>query len=359
MITISLCMIVKNEEDVLGRCLDSVRELVDEIIVVDTGSTDRTREIARERGAIVFEFTWCDDFSAARNYAFDQATQEYLFWLDADDVLESSAQASFRQLKETLNPAVQMVMLPYHVAFDPGGRPTFSYLRERLMRRDAGFRFEGAVHEAVTPHGLTIQWEAAVSHRKEHAGEAGRNLRILEKLIKEGHELDPRQQYYYARELMDNGRMEEAAKQLEAFLESGRGWIENVLGACRDLAACREQLGDSPGALEALLKALTYAPPRAELCCDIGRHFFEKGAYETAVFWYELALSRPEEGGGFHQPDCNGYIPWLQLCVCWDRLGDLMRAEACNEQAATLKPHDPAVEHNRTYFSLRKEAEPR
>ena len=135
MITISLCMIVKNEEDVLGRCLDSVKDLVEEIIVVDTGSSDNTREIARQRGAKLYEFPWRDDFAAARNYAFDQATQEYLLWLDADDVLEPLDREAFRQLKETLDPAVQMVMMPYHVAFDQADNPTFTYLRERLIDR--------------------------------------------------------------------------------------------------------------------------------------------------------------------------------------------------------------------------------
>ena len=70
MVTISLCMIVKNEEAVIKRCLESVKEVVDEIIVVDTGSQDRTKEIAEEEGAQVYQFPWIDDFAAARNFLF-------------------------------------------------------------------------------------------------------------------------------------------------------------------------------------------------------------------------------------------------------------------------------------------------
>ena len=75
---ISLCMIVRNEEAVLGRCLDSVADLVDEIILVDTGSTDNTKAVAAEYAAKIYDFPWCDDFSAARNYAVSQALQKKL-----------------------------------------------------------------------------------------------------------------------------------------------------------------------------------------------------------------------------------------------------------------------------------------
>ena len=96
MITISLCMIVKNEEDVLERCLRSAEGIADEIIIADTGSTDQTKEIALRCGAKVYDFVWKDDFAAARNFAFSKATCDYLFWLDADDVVpEQNAPGAF------------------------------------------------------------------------------------------------------------------------------------------------------------------------------------------------------------------------------------------------------------------------
>ena len=98
MATISLCMIVKDEQAVLGRCLDSVQGIVDEIIVVDTGSSDCTKEIAAAYGKVQ-DFEWCDDFSAARNFSFAQATLDYILWLDADDVIEPEDREKFLQLK--------------------------------------------------------------------------------------------------------------------------------------------------------------------------------------------------------------------------------------------------------------------
>lgn len=87
MSTISLCMIVKNEQDVLSRCLLSAADLVDEIIIVDTGSTDATKEVAKNFTDKIYDFIWCDDFSKARNFSFSKATCDYVMWLDADDVI--------------------------------------------------------------------------------------------------------------------------------------------------------------------------------------------------------------------------------------------------------------------------------
>lgn len=100
MATVSLCMIVKNEEKVLGRCLDSAKEIADEIIIVDTGSTDRTKEIAAEYTEKIYDFEWNDDFSAARNESFRKATMDYCMWLDADDVIPEREQQKIKKLKE-------------------------------------------------------------------------------------------------------------------------------------------------------------------------------------------------------------------------------------------------------------------
>ena len=99
MITISLCMIVKNEESVLERCLDSVADLVDEIIIVDTGSTDRTKEIATRYTDKIYDFKWIDDFSAARNFSFSKATMDYIYVADADEVIDDENSKKFKILK--------------------------------------------------------------------------------------------------------------------------------------------------------------------------------------------------------------------------------------------------------------------
>ena len=98
MATISLCMIVKNEEAVLARCLDSIADLMDEIIIVDTGSTDHTKEIAAKYTSQVYDFKWTSDFSAARNFSFSKANMDYIYAADADEVLDDFNHERFLRL---------------------------------------------------------------------------------------------------------------------------------------------------------------------------------------------------------------------------------------------------------------------
>lgn len=344
-------MIVKNEEEHLPRCLMSVQDLVDEIIIADTGSHDRTKEIAASFGAKVFDFKWCDDFAAARNFSFSKAAMDYCMWLDADDVL--CDREAFLRLKNDMPADTDVVMMPYHTAFDSSGEPTFSYRRERILRRSADFQWEGAVHEVITPRGKIYHSDVAVAHRKKGPGDPDRNLRIYEKLRSEDKVFSPREQFYYARELMYHERYREAAEEFTAFLDGHRGWIENELEACRNLAYCRQQMNEHEAAFAALTRALRYGPPRAELCCDLGHFFFEKGDWRSAVFWYEAAHNdrTSDQTGGFFLRDHRTVIPCLQLCVCYYRLGDTERAAIYNEEAGKYEPNHPSYLNNKAFFN--------
>ncbi len=353
MSTVSLCMIVKNEEEVISRCLESVADLVEEIIIVDTGSTDRTKELAAAFTDRIYDFPWIDDFAAARNYAFDQATMDYCMWLDADDILLPEDRRAFRKAKDTLTEDVNAVMMKYNTGFDAGGNVTFSYYRERLIKNRAGMRWVGAIHEVVSTVGKIIyNDDCAVTHRKLRAGDPDRNLRIFEGLLARGEKLDPRQQFYYGRELYYHKRYADAVQVFEAFLDSKAGWVENVIDACAQCAYCYYGLGREEEALRSLLRSFLYDVPRAELCCDVARHFFDRKQYDRAVYWYTRALEcKPnEKRGGFISTDCYGYIPCIQLCVCYDALGQREKAIIYNGLAGRFKPDSAAVAANRRYF---------
>jgi glycosyltransferase involved in cell wall biosynthesis len=146
---VSMCMIVKNEEAALADCLASVTDLVDEMIVVDTGSTDRTREVAGQGGATVVDFPWVDDFAAARNASLDRATGDWIFWLDADERLDESNREKLRAVfagLERENAAYLMQQLS--TTDDPHGSRV-AVDQVRLFRRDPALRWEYRVHEQI------------------------------------------------------------------------------------------------------------------------------------------------------------------------------------------------------------------
>ena len=350
--TISLCMIVRNEEMHIARCLDSMADLVDEIIIVDTGSTDRTVEIVSDYTDKVYSYSWKDDFADARNASFSRAVMDYCMWMDADDILEASERDKFLQLKQTLSADVDIVMMKYHTAFDEAGKPSFSYFRERWIRNCAKYRWTGAVHEVIPPDGRVVYSDIAVCHKKVGAGDPDRNLKIYQKMIAAGKYLEPRQQYYYGRELYYHRQYREAISVFEEFLLSAEGWIENKIEACSVCADCYYRLGEEQAALSTLLRSLGFDLPRAELCCEIGKYFLEHGNFHNAIFWYETALNTPkkEHSDGFILPDCYDYVPFLQLCVCYDRMGERQKAKEYNERAGSCKPYSQAYLYNKRYF---------
>lgn len=352
MLTISLCMIVKNEEMNLAHCLDSVADLVEEIIIVDTGSKDRTVEIASHYTTKVYSHPWKDDFSDARNYSFSKAAMDYCMWMDADDILEEREKDKFLKLKQSLTPDIDMVMMKYHTAFDEAGKPSFSYFRERWIRNCGLYRWIGAVHEVIPPKGRILYSDLGICHKKTGPGSPDRNLKIYQKLLAEGKRLEPRQQYYYGRELYYHEEYKEAVCVFEQFLLSEEGWIENKIEACAICARCYEKLGQEQAALLTLLRSMSFDLPRAELCCEIGKYFLEHESFYHAIYWYETALKIPknEYSSGFILSDCYDYIPLLQLCVCYDKLGDRQKAKEYNERAGVCKPYSKAYLYNKQYF---------
>ncbi len=144
---VSLCMIVKNEEERLGRCLESARRQVDEIVVVDTGSRDATMKVARRYGARCVEFSWNDDFSAARNRSLEEATGDWILWLDADEVLKMPPDGSVSLRRLAAESDADAFVVPIENRKLEGGFELHQAVR--FFRRIPGLRFEGAAHERV------------------------------------------------------------------------------------------------------------------------------------------------------------------------------------------------------------------
>lgn len=352
MVSISLCMIVKNEEDVICRCLDCVKNIVDEIIIVDTGSTDDTKNLASKYTGLIYDFAWIDDFAAARNFSFSKATKDYILWLDADDIIDKKNQKKLLKLKRTLDKKIDVVKMKYNSAYDEHGKPTFTFERERLIKRAKNFRWVGEIHETIEYYtNDVIHTDIEVSHKKLHPTEPKRNLNIFKKMLSDGKIFNARQQYYYARELYYNKLDFEAIIEFNKFLERDDGWKEDKIDACKLLSYCYDRTKQYKLVLQTLFRSFDYDVPRAEICCEIGKKFMDKSKYDLAIFWYELAISfDPSKRDGFIDLDCYNYIPYLQLCVCHYNLGHYKRAIRYNEKAGEIKPKSRPYLYNKKFF---------
>lgn len=149
--SVSLCMIVRNEADNLRPCLEPVRNLCDEVVVVDTGSTDTSREVAASLGARVVDFEWCDDFSAARNESLGHATGDWIFWMDADDRLDQVNVQRLGELFRQVGARERAYMMPCISLPQYPVDPVIVLPHCRLFRRHPQIRWQRRVHEQVVP----------------------------------------------------------------------------------------------------------------------------------------------------------------------------------------------------------------
>lgn len=346
-------MIVKNEESVLERCLKHAHLCFDEIIIVDTGSTDNTKQIASKFTDKIFDFVWVNDFSKARNFAFSKASKDLVMWLDADDVLEENEAIKIRELANNFPDNVSSVRMLYYIDFDKFDNPTFSYYRERLFKRNANPIWIEPIHEYVFCAGNTIYKDIIIKHKKEKITDKNRNIKIFNSLKKAGIPFSARMQYYYARELSYHNQPKKTIKEFQKFLKLENGWNTNKAEACLEMSNCYLTLNDKENALKVLFDSFLYALPTAEALCKIAKIYQDDENIKKAIYWYNLALekSTPLESG-FVQKDYYNYIPAINLCVLYYKLKDYQKSEFYNNIAGNFKPFDDAYLYNKKFFQF-------
>lgn len=292
MITISLCMIVKNEERILARCLDSIADLMDEIIVVDTGSTDATKEIAARYTDKIYDFQWIDDFSEARNFAFSKANMEYIYSADADEVVSEENHERFRILKETLLPEIELVQMKYGNQLQYGTVYNFDEeYRPKLFKRRREFVWEDAIHETVRLEPVVYDSDVVITHLPEQS-HVKRDLMNFQKQVRAGRRLSRRLHEMYARELFVAGDKEDFLQAEEFFRGSVVDTMrtqEELSEACCVIAKAARLRGDALTFFKYATKVIA-GEGCSEICCELG-HFYEENAdYDEAIIWYYNAV---------------------------------------------------------------------
>ncbi len=347
--SLSLCMIARDECELIGRALSSVKDLVDEMIVVDTGSVDNTVAEAKRFGARVFSFPWKNDFSAARNFALSKATREWILVLDADEEIDASDHGRIRDLmneggrdafimrqwtytRQTPGFGWKQVPAESRMNMTCGGY--YESRQARLFHNECLIRYEGEIHEtldwSLMAANVPLRETDIVIHHYGRMEETGRVCRksfvycAAERRGAESHASNPRCLYEMAAQLLDLGMVDEALAHGEKAIElEPKAWeLWNVAA----LALLRR--GEKEKALEYFHRALEIGRDIPELCNNLGVVFMEQHEPAEALVYFERGLA----------VDGNGADLLRNAATACARCGDLERGRGYIERSLAADP---------------------
>ncbi|MGE3803139.1 MAG: glycosyltransferase [Gemmataceae bacterium] len=329
-------MIVRNEAGNLPACLSSVHGLFDEIVIVDTGSADRTREVASDLGARVCDFPWSDSFSAARNESLRLARGDWIFWMDADDRVDRAHRARLESLFSQLeneNIAYEMTCL---CRAPDGGATRATHVR--LFRNKPGLRWHYRVHEQIGPALRRQNVEVRPADIViEHIGyqdpelwrhKQERNLRLLKLSVDEEGD-DPYLLFHLGWTYHGLGQWQQATPVLSRCLERAAHSARFVARNHALLASCYSKLGQQERAWAICQQGLGRYPDHLELLYCAGQLCYEAGDWPgAAAAWLRLLEKRPMDSPAFCDDGLSGYRTRHSLAVLYDQAGRAAEAEA-------------------------------
>ncbi len=319
---ISVCMIVKNESSVLARCLDSLKGIYDELIIVDTGSSDNTKEIAARYTDKVYDFAWTGDFSDARNYAFSLATKDYIYSADADEYIDDENREKFLLFKGSIPEDAEIIQVKYSNLLKFNTSFNFdTETRPKLYKRVRSFKWVNAVHEVVRTDPVIIDTDIKIIHDPDNCN-SKRDFSIYKDICSKEN-LSEHLFMMFARELFisgDDSDFTEAAEYFRNEINNGvRSELNLKQGLCV-LTKAEYVLGNYTAMFAAALKNTSDGNGSSEVCCVLGDYYFNiEKDYPEAALWYVNAAFETAPELNIH---CGGDYPLNQLAECCRILGD-------------------------------------
>lgn len=301
-VTLSLCMIVRDSERTLRQALASAQPFMDEMIVVDTGSTDATRQLAQDLDARVFDFPWRDDFSAARNYSLNQATGDWIFWMDADDVLPPESGRTLRQVitEHPARDAAFWVTVEQQLTDENERTKVTRHGHVKLFPRHPEIRFRYRVHEQVADSirqlGLARKMSGAViRHTRRDTPQATaarmeRNLRLL-KLDLADLPDDPVIHLHLAMTYLGlPDHADDAVEYAQRCLQGLPPDSSARSHAYLVLAKAQRQAGDPDAEFQTCLEAHRESPDNAVILLILGGLYERRGGLQDAAGCYRRVI---------------------------------------------------------------------
>jgi tetratricopeptide (TPR) repeat protein len=303
---LGLALIARDEEQNLPHLLASVEGVFDQVVLLDTGSTDKTIDIfvewaKRQPGMLykVGRFQWIQDFAAARNEADAMLDTEWRVWADCDDEIKNAG--VLRQLAEQAPPELSAYVMGYNYAQTPEGINLCYLHRERLVRAGKGF-WRGRVHEAQEIDGAVqfvspelVEWVHRKGLHAAHEEPSPRNLEILLKWLEDEPE-NTRVLAYLGTESAVRGKHEDACAYYERYLQVNPDWEEEQAQVCRKYAASLNALGRINEARDKAFRAMILCPNWPDSYLTLAEWSAQKGQFTQAAQWADrvLELGRPQ-----------------------------------------------------------------
>jgi glycosyltransferase involved in cell wall biosynthesis len=354
--TVSATLIVKDEERLLRRCLDSIRDAVDEIVIVDTGSRDKTKAVARRYTDRLFDFAWRQDFAAARQYAFEKAKGDWVMWVDADDVVIGAD--CIRPLAASAPAHVGAFYWRYVTDRDTWGNPHCEFWRERCVRNDGTFHWAGRIHEVLVPkrpRAIVRSPEVVVEHhgdRSRSPEKLRRNLEILEaERLASGESPSPRLLFYLGSDYASAGETRKALDAYRQYLRIATWDDERYLGQVRVAELYRVEKRYEL-AIHADLQALKVCPHWPDAYFGLAKTYYFLQDWAKVVHWTEVGRAMP-------QPDTLHFVNPMDYRYNWIiyytnalyHEGALEEAQAWTRRALEICPDDPWHRENWMIFA--------
>ena len=336
-VTLSLAMIVKNEESNLPRSLEPVKDCFDEIIVVDTGSTDRTAELAGSYGARVLHLDWPDDFAAARNFSINAASGDWIMWLDADN---QAAPRDVDLLRSLIDSEKNSILWCTEKVVPQGER----LIQKRVFPKNPDVYFSGRVHEqlihpesfrsVMTPVEI-IHW--GYEDRAQAREKGARNLALLSRMA-ESRPNDPYVRYQMGRTLFNLRRFDQALFWLETNGQGPPMFPHAEILKARVL----ERLGRMDEAREALISLTSRNPDYGPGFHALGSLLYAEQKFDSAAEALNrfFSLGEADALAGMNQARME-FSGGIILGKCLEKIGRPGKARLAYQAARKADSHNP------------------
>lgn len=300
---ISLCVICKDEEKKIGRCIKSVKEIVDEVIIVDTGSEDKTIEIAEKLGANVFQIPWENDFSKAKNFAIEKAMGDWIIFLDADEYFTKDSIGKIRKVIKEAGKRKQDCIL-CELLNEDNGKIMSSFKTNRIFRNDSRIRYKGKIHERLCKENGSIQMvdfldQIRILHdgySKEVIKEKNKSERNIELLLEELKENPTSSDLYYYLMQVSMDSQDKAWEYGSKAIQYNNFHLIGAKVAVYDLLLnmCGIAEKDEQLTYELYNEAIKEDKTYPDFDFRYGTYLYKKGMYKESIPYFNLCLSKAE-----------------------------------------------------------------